>query len=118
MVQEERVRSVARPADERREVVALVAQTPARGQGRIDGKDTNVVCYCNHTGHDSSNYFLVIEYSDWWGDRPQGDRSGQNFYIKSYFYIKFKFLPCLLGIQHTHCWKMSLSYLLREKLMI
>jgi len=93
MVQEERVRSVACVVDERREVVTLVAQTPARGQGHIDGKDTNVVCsHCNRTGHDSSNYFLVIRYPDWWGDRLRGDRTGQNFYIK------FKFLPCLLGI--------------------
>jgi len=65
MVQEEQVRSVARAVDERRKVVALIAHTPARWKGCIDGKDTNMVCsHCNSTSHDLSNCFQVIGYLD------------------------------------------------------
>jgi len=71
LVQEERLRSMARAVDEHRDVMALMVQTLARGKGRVNSKDTTMVCfYCNHAGQNSSNCFQVIGCPNWWGDKP------------------------------------------------
>jgi len=46
MIQEERVKAVARATEERREVVALAAHTNYKGKGCIENKDKNIFCSC------------------------------------------------------------------------
>ena len=75
VIQEERVRTMAGAVDERRDVIALVAQAPYRGKGRSERRDKHQVCsHCNRTGHDSNNCFKIIGYPEWWGDRPREDK--------------------------------------------
>jgi len=63
MVQEERVKTIVRAAEERREVVALAAHTNFKGKGQDQNKDKNLACsHCNRGGHDSSTCFKIIGY--------------------------------------------------------
>lgn len=74
LIQEERVKSIARTKEERGEVVGLAVQTAGRARGRGDMKEKNAVCsYCNRTGHDALSCFQVVGYPDWWGDRPRNE---------------------------------------------
>ncbi|MCH93607.1 hypothetical protein A2U01_0014559, partial [Trifolium medium] len=70
MIQEERVRTIARNKEERGEVMGLAVQIGGKNRGRDEFKDkcTN----CNIDGHDAANCFQLIGYPDWWGDRPRG----------------------------------------------
>ncbi|KAF7839822.1 retrovirus-related Pol polyprotein from transposon TNT 1-94 [Senna tora] len=67
LVQEERVRIIAREKEEGSDVVssmALVTRT----------RDQKVVCtHCKKAGHESSSCFALIGYPEWWGDRSRGD---------------------------------------------
>jgi len=75
VIQEERVQTMARAVDERRDVIALVAHAPYRRKGRSERWDTHQVCsHYNRTGHDSNNCFKIIGYPEWWGDRPREDK--------------------------------------------
>lgn len=78
MVQEERLQTATRATEERREVVALVAQTHNNGRGRGNIKDNNnLSCtHCNRKGHEAGGYFLLIGYPGWWGDRPRTESKG------------------------------------------
>ncbi|KAF7813981.1 retrovirus-related Pol polyprotein from transposon TNT 1-94 [Senna tora] len=71
LIQEERVKTIARTKDERVEVMALAART------RNDGRDKTVVCsHCKRNGHEAENCFALVGYPEWWGDRPRGDGKG------------------------------------------
>ncbi|KAF7836829.1 auxin response factor 19-like isoform X1 [Senna tora] len=71
LIQEERVKTMARAKDDQVEVMALATRT------RHDSRDKNMVCsHCKKTGHDSANCFALVGYPEWWGDRPCGDGKG------------------------------------------
>ncbi|KAF7805372.1 Retrovirus-related Pol polyprotein from transposon RE2 [Senna tora] len=71
LIQEERVKTMARAKDDQVEVMALATRT------RHDSRDKNMVCsHCKKTGHDSANCFALVGYPEWWGDRPRGDGKG------------------------------------------
>ncbi|KAF7839695.1 retrovirus-related Pol polyprotein from transposon TNT 1-94 [Senna tora] len=71
LVQEERVKTMARAKDDQVEVMALATRT------RHDSRDKNMVCsHCKKIGHDSANCFALVGYPEWWGDRPRGDGKG------------------------------------------
>ena len=68
LIQEERVKTIARERDERGDVMALAIR--ARG----NGKDKTMVCsHYKQTGHKHENCFALIGYPEWWGDRPRSD---------------------------------------------
>lgn len=67
LVQEERLRTVTRMAEERGEVMAFAVQSDFKR------KEKGGTCsHCNRASHDSDNCFQVIGYPEWWGDRPRG----------------------------------------------
>ncbi|KAF7802906.1 retrovirus-related Pol polyprotein from transposon TNT 1-94 [Senna tora] len=68
LVQEERVKTIARAKEERVEVMALATRT------RSDGRDKTLVCsHYNKNGHEAENCFALIGYPEWWGDRARND---------------------------------------------
>lgn len=72
MIQEERVKAIARNKEERGEVVGMAVQTGGRTRGRGDARDKATVCLnCNRIGHDATNCFQLVGYLYWWGDRPR-----------------------------------------------
>ncbi|XP_021886856.1 uncharacterized protein LOC110806350 isoform X2 [Carica papaya] len=74
LVQEERMKIIARGKEERSDVMAFVVQGTATYCGRSEGKDKNMICSnCKRTSHESDNCFQLIGFPDLWGDRPRGD---------------------------------------------
>lgn len=62
LIQEERVKTIARGKDDRAEVTALAVQ----GRNHGDGKERVGVCsHCKRMGHDSDNCFAFIGYPEW-----------------------------------------------------
>jgi hypothetical protein len=71
LIQEERLRTVTRTAEDRGEVMAFAVQS------NFKRKEKGGMCsHCNRTGHDSDGCFQVIGYPDWWGDRQRGQLKG------------------------------------------
>ncbi|KAK3028580.1 hypothetical protein RJ639_039271 [Escallonia herrerae] len=74
LIQEEKVKTIARGKEERSEAMAFAAQSTTAYRSRGEWKDKNVVCSnCKRAGHESENCFLLVGYPEWWGDRPRGD---------------------------------------------
>ncbi|PNX75889.1 hypothetical protein L195_g031833, partial [Trifolium pratense] len=70
MIQEERVKTMTRTTEERREVMSLAVQTNGRAvKGSWDGKDK--CTHCHREGHEAGGCFQLVGYPDWWGDRPK-----------------------------------------------
>ena len=57
------------------EITAFAAQTRLRY--KTEDRERQGPCrHCNRGGHSSDNFFVVIGYPKWWGDRLKG-RSNQ-----------------------------------------
>ena len=81
MVQEERMKLIAKSKEERGMVVGLAVQTGYKPKGRGDGKNMSMVfAKCGKLGHDEKGCFQIIGYPDWWGERPrnEGGNIGRN----------------------------------------
>lgn len=78
MIEEERMITITRAKEERGEVMGLAMQTSGRGvRGRGDAKEKAATrTYCSLTGHEAGNYFQLIGYPDWWGERPKIEGKG------------------------------------------
>ncbi|KAK3021081.1 hypothetical protein RJ639_046102 [Escallonia herrerae] len=67
LIQEERVKTIARGKEEPGEAMAFAAQSAAAYRSRGEWKDKNVVCSnCKRSGHESENCFLLVGYPEWW----------------------------------------------------
>jgi hypothetical protein len=75
LIQEERVKAIARSKEERTEVVGLAVKTSGRTRGRGDPKD-KLCSNCNQPGHEVAGCFQLIGYPDWWGDMPRHEGKG------------------------------------------
>ena len=74
LVQEECVRTVVCGKEEHGEIMSFVVQADSKFSG---GKDKNIVCSnYNHPRHKSDSCFQLIDYLEWWGDRPKGTGQG------------------------------------------
>ena len=72
LVQEKRVKTIARGKEERGEIMALITRT------RPDERDkSGVVCsHCKRMGHKSDTCFALHGYPEWWENRPRSDGKG------------------------------------------
>ncbi|KAF9677048.1 hypothetical protein SADUNF_Sadunf08G0067100 [Salix dunnii] len=80
LIQEERVKMIARGRDDQREVMALAARTRPRmfdpnRTREPDGRDRgNMFCdHCKKVGHEATTCFELKGYPEWWGERPRSD---------------------------------------------
>lgn len=72
MVQEERVKVIAKTMEERGMVVGLMLQIGTKGKGCGDhGESSLTFSNCWKSGHDAKGCFQIIGYPEWWGDRPR-----------------------------------------------
>jgi len=72
LIQEERMKFIARSRDERRDVMALAARS------RTDRTGKTAICsHCKRSGHEPENCFALIDYPEWWGNRLRGDGKGR-----------------------------------------
>ncbi|WVZ24907.1 hypothetical protein V8G54_003451 [Vigna mungo] len=77
LVKEERIHTVTRGKDEKGEVMAFVVQGGSRYKDKNGGKEKIGTCiHCNRPGHDSESCFQIIDYPEWWGERPHGQSKG------------------------------------------
>ncbi|GAU34891.1 hypothetical protein TSUD_144220 [Trifolium subterraneum] len=75
LIQEERVKTIARSKEERIEIVGLTVKTGGRMRERGDPKD-KACSNCKQSGHEATGCFQLIGYPDWWGDRPRHEAKG------------------------------------------
>ncbi|XP_010257798.1 PREDICTED: uncharacterized protein LOC104597773 [Nelumbo nucifera] len=74
VVQEEQVRTMTHAKEEKAEAVAFAAHT---GKRQSEDRDKNTICtHCNKTDHDVESCFQLINYPEWWGDRPKNNTRG------------------------------------------
>ena len=74
LVQEERVRMMAKSTEERGLVVGLAMQANYKEKGRGDMVEKLMTCsHCGKNGHDMKGCFQLIGYPEWWGDRPKSE---------------------------------------------
>lgn len=76
VVQEEHHLSVMISNDERIPVVGLSAMTVTQAAAARFTKSQVACTHCGKTGHDSTSFFQVIGFSEWWSDKskPTGGR--------------------------------------------
>lgn len=75
LIQEERVKDMARTKDEREDIMALTTHTNFKTKGRGEVRDKSVTCtHCKRSGHGASDCFQLVGYPDWWGDRPRDSK--------------------------------------------
>ncbi|KAK1394970.1 hypothetical protein POM88_014026 [Heracleum sosnowskyi] len=105
LIQEERVRGIARNTEIQDNVVGFAVRTDVKGKGRMEVKDKSInksslTCtHCNRSGHDVTGCL----YPDWWeGNRSSGrgaiGRGGRGSF-------SFSFTPAGRGCrggQHVH----------------
>ncbi|KAJ8626232.1 hypothetical protein MRB53_019539 [Persea americana] len=65
VVQEERVRGIAKLKDEKPEAVGFAVRTDVRGRARIN-KSSLACTHCYKTGHDVTTCFEVHGHPEWW----------------------------------------------------
>ncbi|XP_068461666.1 uncharacterized protein [Phaseolus vulgaris] len=74
LVQEERVKMMAKTTEERGLVVGLAMQANYKEKGRGDMVEKLMTCsHCGKNGHDMKGCFQLIGYPEWWGDRPKSE---------------------------------------------
>ncbi|XP_068480913.1 uncharacterized protein [Phaseolus vulgaris] len=74
LVQEERVRMMAKSTEERGLVVGLAMQANYKEKGRGDKVEKLMTCsHCGKNGHDIKGCFQLIGYPEWWGDKPKSE---------------------------------------------
>ncbi|XP_068491910.1 uncharacterized protein [Phaseolus vulgaris] len=74
LVQEEKVRMMAKSTEERGLVVGLAMQANYKEKGRGDVVEKSMTCsHCGKNGHDMKGCFQLIGYPEWWGDRPKSE---------------------------------------------
>ena len=65
LIQEERVKTMARVKGEQGEIIALAAQAGSEGKKRGDSRDKNTVCtHCKKVGHEAVDCFQLVGYPD------------------------------------------------------
>jgi len=76
IVQEKRHKNIAKSKRERVDVVGFVMQVGTEVKAAVVQTKENGAT-CNHygkIGHDANDCFQVIDYLDWWDDRPRSTR--------------------------------------------
>ncbi|XP_068477195.1 uncharacterized protein [Phaseolus vulgaris] len=74
LVQEERLRMMAKSTEERGLVVGLAMHANYKEKGRGDMVEKLMTCsHCGKNGHDMKGCFQLIGYPEWWGDKPKSE---------------------------------------------
>ncbi|QHO01748.1 uncharacterized protein DS421_13g417820 [Arachis hypogaea] len=74
LVQEERVKTMAKASEERGLVVGLAMQAGNRTKGREDLSQKSTICsHCDKSGHDVKGCFQIVGYPEWWDNRPRNE---------------------------------------------
>ena len=74
VVQQERVRTMSRTREEKGNPMSFAVQVGGLNSG---GDKAAVYSHCNREGHNLGTCFQLIEYPDYWGNRPCSSTSGQ-----------------------------------------
>ncbi|XP_072063916.1 uncharacterized protein [Arachis hypogaea] len=72
LIQEERMKTITKSANERGLVVGLAVHVGNKARGEGEHGEKTVTCSkCGKNGHDVKECFQIVGYPKWWGDRPR-----------------------------------------------